>query len=155
VERHHPHDHVLVSVEAGSSLTEELAVVALNDGTYRLLEAPAVTFGLARDDVFTVDEATLRPRVLTYAGNLTVWLYPEGATEEARSLADAVERIGGTLEGATSDDRLFIFTVPVAASFPSVEALFERFVAEHPDSQWCFGNVYAHDGVTPLEWWKS
>jgi hypothetical protein len=52
-------------------------------------------------------------------------------------------------------DRIFIFTLPVAATFPIVEGLFSRFVADHPASQWLYGNVYADDGVTPIGWWED
>jgi len=63
--------------------------------------------------------------------------------------------LGGTLEGSAHEDRVFIFTLPVTATFSAVEAVFNRFVEQHPESEWYFGNVYAADGVTPLGWWEA
>jgi hypothetical protein len=50
-------------------------------------------------------------------------------------------------------NRVFIFTIPIAATFPVIERLFNRFVDQHPGSEWMFANVFAEDGVTPLGWW--
>jgi hypothetical protein len=147
------HDHVVVSVEPGSDMTEELAVTAVADGTYRLVEPPALTTGLAKGDVFAIDAATLRPSVLRRSGNLTLCLYSETATDDPRPLVGEVESVGGTFDGAAPGGRLFIFTLPVGATFPVIEEIFDHYIAEHPASVWYFGNVYAEDGVTPLEWW--
>ena len=147
------HAHVLVSVGSGEDMTEELAVEVLGSGTYRLLVPPALTYGLAAGDVFEIDPGTLRPSVVRRAGNLTVWLYPGAAVAEARGLAGEVAALGGVLEGSVPGERILIFTVPVAASFPAVEAVFDRFVERHPSAEWRYGNVYADDGVTPLGWW--
>jgi len=47
-----------------------------------------------------------------------------------------------------------VFTVPVGAGFPKIEAIFNDLVAAHPEMEWLFGNVYdPGDGVTPLNWW--
>lgn len=111
--------------------------------------------GLAVGDVFRVDQETRRPIVEERSGNLTVWLYPGEATEAARGLATDAEVLGGRLEGAALADRVFIFTLPVDATFPAIERIFNQFVDDHPGSEWLFGNVYADDGVTPLGWWTD
>jgi Domain of unknown function (DUF4265) len=147
------HEHVLVSVQEGSGVKEELAVAVVRDGTYRLVLPPAVTLGLAVGDVFTVDPATLRPDVLDCAGNITVWVY--GTDEDIRPLADEVADLGGTFDGAAHGDAVFIFTIPVGATFPAIETAFNRFVERHPSSEWMFANVYGDDGVTPLGWWEA
>ena len=149
------HDHVLVAVEAGRTVSEELAVQPLDNGRYRLEVAPAMADGLAVGDVFMVDQETRRPIVDERSGNLTVWLYPGEATEAARELSSAAEVLGGRLEGAALADRVFIFTLPVDATFAAIERVFDEFVADHPGSEWLFGNVYADDGVTPLGWWAD
>ena len=149
------HDHVRVSVEPGSDVQEELAVIVLPEDAYQLVVPPALTLGLAAGDVFAVDPETSQPKVLRRGGNLTIWLHPHGAAEEARSLSDEVAALGGTLEGSAHEDRVFIFTLPVTATFPAIEAVFNRFVEQHPESEWYFGNVYAADGVTPLGWWEA
>jgi hypothetical protein len=147
------HDHVVVSVEPSTEAEEELAVTVLSDGTYQLLVPPALAAGLAVGDVFQVDPATRRPTVIRRSGNLTIWLYPHGANDEARDLGRDVNALGGTFDGSAHGDAIFIFTMPIEATFPAVEELFNRFVEHHPASEWYFGNVYADDGVTPLGWW--
>jgi hypothetical protein len=148
------HDHVLVAIEPGRDAKEELAVEVQPDGAYRLLAAPALTLGLAVGDVFTVDPATSRARVTAHGGNITIWLYPRVAQAAARTLDDGVRALGGVLHGSAHDETIFIFTVPVTATFPAIEALFDGFVEEQSASEWYFGNVYADDGVTPLGWWE-
>ena len=148
------HAHVHTRVGPDSDVEEELAVRVLKDGSYRLVAPPSLTLGLAEGDVFVVDEETRRPRVLDRSGNLTIWLHAP-PTSDVRVLAKKVENIGGVLEGLAHDDRVAIFTVPVAATFPVVEAIFNAFVDENPESEWYFGNVYADDGVTPLRWWED
>lgn len=44
-------------------------------------------------------------------------------------LISAVERLGGRLDGG--HDRIRVFTIPVEAGFPAVEATFARFTSEH------------------------
>jgi uncharacterized protein DUF4265 len=135
-------------------MTEELAPEEIGGGRYRLLLPPALAYGLAAGDVFEIDPGTLRPNVVRRSGNLTVWLYPGEAVAEARALAGEAQALGGVLEGSVPGDRIFIFTLPVAASFPAAEAVFERFVERHPSAEWRYGNVYGDDGVTPLGWWE-
>jgi hypothetical protein len=148
-----PHDHVFVTVEGGRAEQEELAVATLADGRYRSEVPPAMTVGLAVGDVFEIDPATFRPIVVERSGNLTVWLYLAESTEAVRDLAAASQELGGTAEGAALANRVFIFTIPIAATFPVIERLFNRFVDQHPGSEWMFANVFAEDGVTPLGWW--
>jgi len=50
---------------------------------------------------------------------------------------------------------VFIFTLPVDATFPAIERIFNQFVHDHPGSEWLYANVYDNDGVTPLEWWTD
>jgi Domain of unknown function (DUF4265) len=149
------HDHVVASVGPGTDVQEELAVGVLPDGTYRLLVSPALTIGLAAGDVFEIHEATLRTSVLRRGGNLTIWLYPQGASDDARRLSHEVDALGGTFDGSAQGNALLIFTMPVAATFSAIEAVFNRFLEEHPESEWYYGNVYADDGVTPLGWWEK
>ena len=148
------HDHVSVRVDAVNDVREELAVEVLGDGSFRLLVPPAHTVGLARGDIFEIDRRSDRPTVLHHSGNITVWLYPGDSAEEANQQAVAAEALGGSLEGQAADGRVVIFTFPVGATFAAIEAIFERFVADHSGSEWLFGNVYADDGITPLGWWE-
>jgi hypothetical protein len=83
--------------------------------------------------------------------NLAVHVYgPHALADEA--VVD-VKGLGGTLDGRAPN--LTVFTVPVTAGFAAVEAAFNRLVAQHPEVEWYFGNVYdPADGVTPLGWWE-
>ena len=130
-------------------------MTVLADGNFRLVVPPALTVGLAAGDVFAVDPASLRPQILRRSGNLTIWLYPAGANDEARQLEDQVEALGGTFDGSAHEDTVFIFTLPVNAGFPAIEAIFGRFVQACGRAEWHFGNVYADDDETPLGWWEQ
>ena len=149
------HDHVLVRVEPGVDVREQLAVVPLSDGEYRLVVPPALAVGLAVGDVFSVDPDTFGPRVVRRSGNLTVWVYPNGAPVAGSGVAEEVEAVGGAFEGAAHGDGILIFTLPVAATFPVIEGIFLRLGDRFPESQWMFGNVYGDDGETPLGWWDE
>lgn len=147
---------MVVSVETGSDVLEELAVTDLGNDVFLLLVPPALTMGLARGDEFTIVPETRRPDVRRHSANLTIWLYSEGReTVDTTALAAEVARLGGTFDGSPSDSRISIFTLPVAATFPRIETVFDHFAAEHPGSEWLYGNVYADDGVTPLGWWQQ
>jgi hypothetical protein len=109
------------------------------------------------------DEFELRPadplgyRVLRRAGNLCVWFFfPEpGANRgpEADELRQAVESLGGRLDGGGHTS--LVFTIPVSAGFSAVEALFNQAEQVYPGSTWMYGNVYDPvDGRTPLNWWR-
>jgi Domain of unknown function (DUF4265) len=150
-----PHEHVVVAIEAGNDRTEELCVLVVAPDTYRLLTPPLFTLGIASGDEFRIDPDTRRPEIVRRSGNLVVWLYPgEAAPERTAEVADEVNALGGSFEGGPEGGKIFVFTIPVSATFPAVEEVFERFVADNPSAQWLYGNVYADDGVTPLGWWE-
>lgn len=77
------------------------------------------------------------------------------AASRKREVSGEVDALGGTFDGSGYDDRAFIFTLPVDATFPVIEGVFDRFVEQHPGSEWLFGNVYSSDGFTPLGWWET
>ena len=81
--------------------------------------------------------------------NLAIQVYADHA--QADGLIGEFAGLGGRIDARASG--LTVFTVPVEAGFPRVESALRRFVAAHPDAEWYFGNVYAADGVTPLNWW--
>jgi uncharacterized protein DUF4265 len=148
------HDHVWVAFEAGDERKEELGVVVVGPDTYRLVVPPLFVFGLAVGDEFRVDPETHRPEVVRHSGNLLVWLYPAGAAVvDTAAVVDEVEALGGTFEGGPDHGRILLFTIPVGATFPAIERIFDGFVAVHPSAEWLYANVYADDGVTPLRWW--
>ena len=149
------HDHVLVAIEAGSDQQEEIGVEAIGDDVYRVVVPPLFTFGLAVGDEFRIDARTHRPDVLRRSGNLLVWLFHDRAPQERiAATVEEVEALGGTYEGSAREGKVLLFTIPVSATFPAVERVFDGFVADHPTAEWLFGNVYADDGKTPLGWWE-
>jgi DNA-binding MarR family transcriptional regulator len=177
------HIHVLVTVEAGSADTEEIGVLSLGNGIHAVVVPPLFAFGLAVGDEFRIDPDTGRPELTRRAGNVlrhrtrlalerapegqpclaqrevercAVWLYPDVASSAQRETVTAdVVALGGTFEGAADDGRILVFTIPVKVGFPAIEAVFRTYVADDPGAQWLYGNVYADDGVTLLNWWEE
>jgi DNA-binding MarR family transcriptional regulator len=150
------HIHVLVTVEAGSADKEEIGVLSLGNGIYAVVVPPLFTFGLAVGDEFRIDPDTGRPEVTRHAGNVLVWLFPDAASSTQRGTVTAdVGALGGTFEGAANDGRILVFTIPVKVGFPAIEAVFKTYVAGDPGARWLYGNVYADDGVTLLNWWEE
>jgi hypothetical protein len=67
-------------------------------------------------------------------------------------LKASVEKLGGHLDGGTK--RSLIFTIPVAAGWEPIRAVFDAAVERSEGSAWLYGNVYDPvDGETPLDWW--
>ena len=66
----HDHEHVRVAVEAGSRDEEEIGVLPLGEGIYRVVVPPLYTYGLGVGDEFRVDAETRRPEVVRRSGNL-------------------------------------------------------------------------------------
>ena len=132
----------------GEPVLEEVHVDRLDDGTYRVVATPGLVLGIAAGDVLRVT-ADGRYEIVRRGGNLAVQVF--GPPEVIEEVTKDVWALGGSLEGRT--DKLTVFTVPVRAGFAAVERVFEDLVARHPEVEWYYGNVYADDGVTPLDWW--
>lgn len=143
---------------AGKAVLESVPAVQLEEPrTFRLLASPGLVEGVAAEDVVRVGDGG-SITVLSRGGNLAVWVFAKGLADAAYAPLEAeVRELGGYLDGGSDDSvgALRVFTIPVAAGFPAVEAAFNSFVAENPDAEWYFGNVYdPADGVTPLGWWE-
>jgi hypothetical protein len=140
---------------AGSPVLEQVPATPTGDGRVRLSASPGLAQGAAAGDEVVL-KADGQFDVIERGGNLCVQVLGEREFAEAqlRPLVLRVESLGGWLDGG--GPRLRVFTVPVSAGFPSVEAVFKEFVSDVPGSEWYFGNVYdPHDGVTPLHWWED
>jgi hypothetical protein len=153
-------EQVLVPVvnDAGIRQGEEsLPVAVVGPARFRLLASPGFVEGLAAGDEFVLDDDVLLGyRVLERGGNLCVWLYfAQDVSEHGAETDDvrrAVEGLGGWLDGGWS--RMLVFTVPLTAGFPAVDAALDAAVARIPGASWAYGNVYdPRDGATPLNWW--
>jgi hypothetical protein len=135
---------------SGEPSLEELLVDRLAGGRYRVVAAPGLANGIAAKDVIEYDEVTHAYTVVERGGNLCVQVY--GPHRVPRQLVDEVNRLGGTFDGA--GERNSVYSIPVAATFPVIEKLFQDFVDRNPGTEWYFGNVYDPvDDETPLNWW--
>ena len=138
----------------GKPAKEPVHVADLGEGRFRLLYSPGLVQGIAAGDEFRLRDDDGRFDVLARSGNLALQVFSPVPIGELRTeLAARVSRLGGTLDG--SIERGLTFTIPLAAGFPAIEALFNAWVEEHPGWEWYYGNVYSTaDGVTPLKWWQ-
>ena len=147
--------HLLLLIEyrEGRPLKEPVHAEEVGHGVFRLLDSPGLVQGIAAGDEFRLVGGDGAFEVTRRGGNLAVQVFSTGPVAPHRAeLAERVARLGGTLDGAV--ERGLVFTVPVSAGFPAVEAVFNGWVAERPGWEWYFGNVYDPvDGVTPLGWW--
>jgi len=142
----------------GDPVLEAVPAVPTGEpSTFRLTATPGLVNGTAAADVVHV-EADGAFNVVRRGGNLAVQVYARDLADDVYGPLEAeVRLLGGYLDGG-GDGRdggsVRVFTVPVAAGFPAVEAAFNSFVKQHPDAEWYYGNVYEPgDGITPLNWW--
>lgn len=148
------HLPLLIEHRQGEPLKEPVHAEELGGGLFRLLHSPGFVQGIAAGDEFRLSGEDGTFEVTQRGGNLAVQVFSAEPVAALRAeLAERVARLGGSLDGSV--ERGLVFTVPVSIGFPAVEAVFNRWVAEHPGWEWYFGNVYdPADGVTPLNWWK-
>jgi hypothetical protein len=111
--------------------------------------------GIAAGDEFRLVDPDGAFEVVRRSGNLAVQVYSRKAVAPVKEeLTQAVERLGGNLDGCI--ERGMVFTIPVRAGFRAIEAVFNKCVADHPEMEWYYGNVYdPRDGKTPLNWWQD
>jgi hypothetical protein len=132
----------------GEPVREEMLVELDGDGSMRLLATPALVLGVAADDLISLNSAG-EVTVVSRGRNLAVQVYADH--EEIGELISNFSTFGGRVDSRARG--VTVFTVPVEVGFPCVESLLRRFVLEHPGAEWYYGNVYAADGITPLNWW--
>ena len=89
------------------------------------------------------------PTVVERGHNVAIQLY--GPHDTGDLLTPDVDRLSGAMDARP--DALTIYTIPVSVGFAEIERTLEYFVVRYPDMEWYFANVYADDGVTPLNWW--
>jgi hypothetical protein len=144
---------LLADLVEDKPLKEPVHVEDVGEGRFRLLYSPGLVQGMAAGDEFRLLDDDGRFAVLRRAGNLALQVFSSAPMGELRDeLAARVGRLGGTLDGSV--ERGVVFTVPLAAGFAAIEAVFNQWIAEHPGWEWYYGNVYSTaDGVTPLNWW--
>lgn len=146
------HPLLLIEYQNGWPLREAVHAEQVGPGIYRLLRSPAFVQGIAAGDEFRLTSEDGAFEVTRRSGNLAVQLVSAGPVAPLRGeLAERAARLGGRLDREL--ERALVFRIPVTAGFAAIEAVFDGWVAEHPDWEWSFVNVYdPADGTTPLGW---
>lgn len=147
------HVYLLIEYRQGQPLKEPVHAELIRPGEFRLLYSPGLVQGIAAGDEFRLLGEDGAFEVTRRAGNLAVQVFSDGPVGPWQAdLTERVSQIGGNFDGAI--EKGLVFTLPVTAGFPAIEAVFGHWVAEHPGWEWYFGNVYdPADGITPLNWW--
>jgi hypothetical protein len=143
------------SSSAGEPVYEELPVTEVGSSIFRLLSSPGLALGIAKDDEIRFYSDTGRYELVKRGRRLAIQLFvapPMAKNVEVLASQLAME-LGGTLDGHS--ERQAVFSIPVEKGFAKIESVFNRFVEDNPGAEWYFGNVYAEDGVTPLNWWQK
>jgi hypothetical protein len=139
---------------SGTPAYEEVLAERRSMKRYKLLKSPGLVQGLAAGDVFeALPDGTFN--VVERGRNLSIQIFGRGDMNPVERLAtERLSVLGGRLDGQSQ--RELVYTVPIVAGFPAVEAILNELVARFPAVDWYFGNVYdPSDGVTPLNWWMD
>ncbi len=139
-----------------SAVRESLLVDELAENLFKLMASPGLVLGLAKGDVFKIEEGT-KPVLVQRGGNLAIQVYKKSVV--ASRHAHFEELILESLTTASLDgitDQQLVFTIPISEGFSQIENVFNSAVSQCPEYEWYYGNVYDPvDGVTPLNWWKT
>jgi len=137
----------------GEKIFEEIEALELDSGHYLLSASPAFCKGIAAGDIILLqDDGSFT--VAKHGGNLCVRVYArEGMQDIAENLAEGIAELQGRLDIIT--ERVIVFSISVSRGFAAIEAIFNRAIELHTQAMWVYGNVYAQDGVTPLNWWRQ
>jgi len=148
--------HLLLLVEMvnGRPVKEPVHVRDRGGGRFGVLYSPGLVQGIAAGDEFRLLDDDGRFEVLSRAGNLAVQVFSREPVATLRDeLVRRVTGLAGRLDGAIEHGLVFTLPLP-AAGFAAIDAVFNRWIAEHAGWEWYYGNVYSPaDGVTPLNWW--
>lgn len=138
---------------AGRIHTETLEVEPVGDGRYKLAFSPVLVQGLAEGDVFSLDEEGW-PVVHERSGNVVVQMFHRLDFAPLEQVRARVAGLGG--HGYDLDKVTAVYTIPARAGFVHIESIFTRIESLYGERMtWRYGNVYADDGTTPLEWWEG
>src|SRR5262249_14281361 len=131
--------HLLLLVEyrGGEPVKEPVHAERVGERGFRLLHSPGLVQGTAAGDEVRLVGDDGAFEVTSRAGNLAVRVFSTAPVAPFRAeLAERVARLGGWLDGGV--ERGLVFTVPVAAGFPAIESVFNRWVEDHPGWEWYF-----------------
>lgn len=148
--------HVVAGrASSGQSVLEEVPVEPLSGNRWRVLQSPGVVLGVAADDVIElIPDGEFN--VISRGRNVCVQVYaPSTRLDGIHGILDPlIHGLGGRLDGRVARNTIgvLVYTIPVDAGFPAIETVVKS-VEDLPSVEWFYGNVYAADGVTPLNWW--
>ncbi len=139
----------------GEPVVEKVAVRRNDDGSYRLLHSPAFVRGLAGGDSFVmVSERAGTFKVSKRAGNIAVRVYCKTSVDALdTALTPQVSQLDGRRD--IKSQYLLVYSIPVAAGFDSIEAIFDQVVSGSADASWSYGNVYDEHTGEPMQWWQQ
>jgi len=152
-----------IDAVGGEGQLEAVPAVPVGEGRYKILASPGFAPGAAAGDVIEIDpDRKGHFKVVERSGNLCIQVFFVNADmEERKRVLDRstakVRSIGGWLDGGkdVANSHLIIYTIPVTSGFPAIERVMNEIAKEPTFATWMFGNVYAEDGVTPLNWWGN
>jgi hypothetical protein len=134
---------------SGEPVFEEVLVDRLGGDEYQVIATPGLVLGIARADRIRWTGGEQQPTVLERGGYVALQIH--GEHRAAYEIQPQVAALGGYLDGRAP--LLTVYSIPVRAGFGRIEQLAEQIRAGHPEVEWYYGNVYAEDGTTPLNWW--
>lgn len=153
-------DHITLPAlgRDGTVATHEvLEVERLDATTVRLLHSPAYVHGVAAGDVIVLDPHDITGfRVQERSGLLALVLalpQPDAGSPSIRALTQWVAEVGGRYDGGPA--RLYVFSIPIAVGFASIESHFDAAVKTTEGASWWYNNVYDLPGEHLLNWWQA
>jgi hypothetical protein len=138
----------------GEPVVEKVAVRRNGDGSYCLLHSPAFVRGIAGGDSFVlVSQRAGTFKVSLRAGNIAVRVYCKTAVDVLdAALTPQVTQLDGRRD--IKSQYLLVYSIPVAAGFDSIEAIFDQVISGSADASWSYGNVYDEHTGEPMQWWQ-
>ena len=138
----------------GELIFEQVRAENAGDGCYRLLTSPLFARGAAKGDLVRMLAAG-QFEVEQHSGNLCIRVMAKADLAEIRDkLQPLLADIDGELD--FDNERILVFSVPVAAGFSVIEAAINRVLQGREQAIWQYANVYdPQDGETPLNWWHD
>lgn len=123
-------------------------------GQFQLVKSPAFIKGLASGDCINYMAEQRDYQLVQRSGNLSIRVFCRGDIANlSDSLSPQLEKLGA--EHDTETERMLVFSAHVSLGFSAIEQILNDHIGEESDSIWMYGNVYAEDGETPLNWWKE
>jgi hypothetical protein len=153
VEHDHEHVRLLVGYTSSGEPSHEMTPARpLEDGDYLILGTPGLANGCAAGDRVRVD-ASGAFTIIERGTNVAVHFYASSEIDHDSlfELRAAFDRLGAATDWPVQR-RFIVVTVPVDAGFRAIEEVVDGWLANRPDIDWNYGNVYDDEG-DPIGWW--